>query len=85
MNSFLLVISSPKGDVLREQATFFSARGSEGDLAIMAGHTPFVTTIKEGKCKIELKSGEVLEGNTSGGILTVTGEMVTLLSEDFIL
>ena len=46
MKTFKLTISSPEGDVFSDDITKISLRGTEGDFAIMAGHVPFVTTIK---------------------------------------
>ena len=48
MNSFHLTVSSPDGDLFGGDATFLSLRGVEGDLAIMAGHIPFVTAVADG-------------------------------------
>ena len=54
MKLFPLVISSPDGDLFRGDILKITLRGSEGDLAILAGHIPFVTAVKAGKVKIEL-------------------------------
>lgn len=83
MNTFLLAISSPDGDVFREKVRFLSLRGAEGDLAVMAGHIPFVTTIKPCEVKIILEDDSEKIGKTDGGILTVGSDMVTLLSGSF--
>lgn len=83
MNTFVLVVSSPDGDIFRGDVYSVSLRGAEGDLAVMAGHIPFVTTVKPCDVKIELDSGEEKIGKTEGGILTVGTDMVTLLSGSF--
>ena len=83
MTPFALVVSSPEGDLFRGEAVRISLRGSEGDLAVMAGHTPFVTAVKPCECYVELESGEIMVATTDGGILTVTNERVTLLSGSF--
>ena len=83
MNTFLLAISSPDGDVFREKVRFLSLRGVEGDLAVMAGHIPFVTTVKPCEVKIILEDDSEKIGKTDGGILTVGSDMVTLLSGSF--
>ena len=82
MKTFRLIISSPDGNLFDGQAVCISARGVMGDFAIMAGHTPFITTVKAGECKIELENEEKT-GITDGGILTVSKENVTLLSSSF--
>ena len=83
MNTFLLAISSPDGDIFREKVSSVSVRGVEGDLAVMAGHIPFVTTIKPCDVKIVLEDGSLKVGKADGGILTVGSDIVTLLSGSF--
>ena len=83
MKSFRLVISSPDGDVFNGDAVKISLRGTEGDLAVMAGHVPFVTAVKKCPCYVELEDGRILEGMTLGGLLTVGADKTTLLSSSF--
>jgi len=81
MNTFLLNISSPDGKVFSGKVTFLSVRGVAGDLAVMAGHVPFITNVKPGThCSIHLEDGTVKEGTTDGGLLTVAKEEVTYLT-----
>lgn len=83
MNTFLLTVASPDGNAFQGEAVSLSVRGAAGDLMVMAGHIPFVTTVKAGRCTIELPDGERLDGKLDGGILTVGAENVTLLSGSF--
>ena len=83
MRSFLLKISSPEGDLFCDKAVKLCVRGTEGDLAVMAGHIPFVSYIKPCNCKIELEDGSEKYGYTQGGVLTVGREKVILLSGVF--
>ena len=83
MNTFALVISSPDGEVYSGDVLKITLRGAEGDLAIMAGHIPFVTSVKPCDLRIELSDGEVKTGKTGGGLLTVAPEKVTFLSGSF--
>lgn len=84
MRSFLLKISSPEGDLLCGEAVKLSVRGTEGDLAVMAGHIPFVSYIKPCDCKIEFENGEEKIGHMQGGVLTVAKDKVILLAGDFV-
>ena len=52
MNTFNLVISSPEGEIFSGEVVKIMLRGASGDLAVMAGHIPFVTSVKEGECKV---------------------------------
>ena len=83
MNTFLLAVSTPDGDVFREEVCCISVRGVEGDLAVMAGHIPFVSSIKPCECKIEFEDGTTKSGQTDGGLLTVSKEKTVLLSGSF--
>lgn len=83
MKSFLLKISSPEGDVFSDEVLKLSVRGTEGDLAVMAGHIPFVSYVKSCDCRIELEDGSEKIGHTDGGVLTVSKEKVILLSGSF--
>ena len=83
MKAFPLKISSPQGDLFCGDVVKISVRGTEGELAIMAGHIPFVTSVKACECKIELDNGKQRLGQTDGGILTVSSDKVVLLSGSF--
>ncbi len=83
MNTFHLIISSPDGNKFDGDAVMLSLRGTEGDLAVMAGHVPFVTAVKKGKCEITLPDETVMEATLDGGLLNVSKDLVTLLSSSF--
>ena len=83
MNTFHLVISSPDGELFSGDVFKITLRGVEGDLAVMAGHIPFVTSVKPCDCRIELPDGTIKIGKTDGGLLTVASLKVTLLSGSF--
>ncbi len=83
MNTFLLKISSPEGDLFSQNVCAVFLRGTEGELAIMAGHIPFVTSIVPCSCKIELEDGTTKTAKTEGGILNVSKDKVLFLSDNF--
>ncbi|MBR2338050.1 MAG: F0F1 ATP synthase subunit epsilon [Clostridia bacterium] len=83
MNTFLLTIASPDGNAFDEQAATLTLRGVEGELAVMAGHVPFVTSVKAGDCTVELPDGTERVGYADGGILSVGKDRVTLLAGSF--
>lgn len=83
MSTFKLTVSSPDGNVFSGKVQRITLRGAEGDLAVLAGHTPFVTSVKAGQCRVVLERGEERTGLTDGGLLTVGGHEVTLLSGSF--
>ncbi len=83
MSTFKLVVSTPDGNKFKGDAVKLSLRGSEGDLAVLAGHIPFITSVKPCDCRIELEDGSEKVGHTDGGLLTVSNESTTLLSGSF--
>jgi len=83
MNTFALRITSPEGDLFSGDATMLCVRGTEGELAVMAGHIPFVSYIVPCDCKVELPDGAERVGRIESGVLTVSTDKVILLSGDF--
>lgn len=83
MNTYKLRIASPDGSFFDGDAVALMLRGTCGDLAILAGHIPFVTAVKPGKVRLTLPDGSERQGQTEGGILTVTKSETTLLSGSF--
>ena len=83
MNAFRLTVSTPSGNIFDEEAVILTVRGIEGELAIMAGHVPFVTVVSPCDCKIEKEDGTELIGHTDGGVLSVAKNSATLLSGSF--
>lgn len=82
MKTFKLIVSTPLGNVLEKEITMLSLRGTEGSLAVMAGHVPFITTTKAGEVKIKTENDEQIY-EASSGVLTVTKESTTLLCGTF--
>lgn len=80
MKTFPLQISSPDSDLFRGEAQMLILRGTEGDLAVMAGHIPFVTAVVESHCVVVTDTEERKEGTIAEGILTVTDHGVTVLT-----
>jgi len=82
MKLFKLIVSTPNGNALEKEITMLSVRGTEGSLAVMAGHIPFITTTKAGEVKIKTEGDEEIY-EASSGMLTVTREATTLLCGTF--
>ena len=83
MNTFKLIISSPDGNIFEGDATMITLRGVEGDLAIMAGHIPFVTAVKSAPCAVWLDEETRKEAYSEGGLLTVGSGEATFISGTF--
>ena len=80
MKTFKLVISTPEGDLFKGDVVKVSVRGTEGELAILANHIPFVTSVKPCTCRVEMEDGEEKRVNLERGLLSVTLDGVTLMS-----
>ena len=50
---------------------------------MLAGHTPFITSVQAGQCRIHLPDDSEKVATVDGGLLTVSAEAVTLLSGSF--
>ena len=83
MNTFHLTVASPDGNKFDGEVYKLDVRGVEGELAIMAGHIPFVTSLVKCPCVIWLSETEKKTATADGGLLTVNGDSVTLLSGSF--
>ena len=83
MNTYNLIISTPDGSVFDDMAEALVVRGTEGELAVMAGHIPFITAVKPGECKLVLPDESEKIATIGGGILTVQNDKTTLLCSDF--
>ncbi len=83
MNTYNLIISTPDGSIFDGDAAMLIIRGTEGELAVMAGHIPFITAVKPCECKIVLPDDSEKKATIGGGILTVQNDKTTLLCSDF--
>ena len=83
MKTFKLQIAAPDGMRFDGDAVQLSVRGIAVDLAVLAGHIPFVTALAEGDSRVYLEDGTVREGHTGGGMLMVSKECVRVMASDF--
>lgn len=83
MNTFKLIVSTPDGNKFEDDVVKFDVRGVLGELAVMANHIPFVTTVVSAPCKIEFDDGTVKEAKSEGGLLTVGKNITTFFSGSF--
>ena len=84
MNTFHLIVSSPDGNLFEGDVVRLSVRGTEGELAVMAGHIPFVTALTEAPITIYHSDDTKTTATAKGGLLSVGKELVTLISGTFL-
>jgi len=79
MNSFHLQIVSPDGMFFDGDARQVSLRTIDGEVAILAGHIPYVTAIGAGECRVYTEqSEEPRRAACIGGFLKVSRELVLI-------
>ena len=83
MNTFHLLLGTSDGTFYDGQAQDLSVRGIAGDLAVRAGHIPFVTIVSPGTVRILTETGEERFAFCGRGVLRVNAEQTTLLSTEF--
>ncbi len=71
---------SPERELFSGAVDQVDAPGSEGDFGVLAGHAPFMTTLKEGRIKVHLGDA-VRVYDVRGGFADVTPEGLTILAE----
>jgi F-type H+-transporting ATPase subunit epsilon len=72
---------SPTQAVWSGQATFVSARTTEGDLGVLPGHSPLFGVLVDGSVSIKAVDGSVKEFVVHGGFLSVANDRVSILTE----
>ncbi len=83
MNAFHLTVASPDGNVFSGEIVKLDVRGTEGELAVMAGHVPFVTSVVSSPCTVWLDENTKKTATVDGGLLSVGSKEVTLLAGSF--
>jgi F-type H+-transporting ATPase subunit epsilon len=83
MNTFKLTIASPDGNKFSGDVYKLDVRGTEGELAIMAGHIPFTTSLVNAPCVVWFDEATKKTAVSKGGLLNVGTDSVTLLSGSF--
>ncbi len=83
MNTFHLTVSSPDGNKFDGEVVKLDVRGVEGELAVMAGHIPFVTAVVNAPCAVWIDEETKREATLDGGVLTVGSDRVILISGSF--
>lgn len=71
---------SPERELFSGEVDQVDAPGSEGDFGVLAGHAPFMTTLKEGWVKV-YAGGETRVFEVHGGFADVTPQGLTILAE----
>lgn len=71
---------SPERELFDGQVDQVDAPGSEGDFGVLAGHAPFMTTLKEGRIHVH-DNGDIVTFEIEGGFADVSPGGLTILAE----
>jgi len=71
---------SPERELFSGPVDQVDASGEEGDFGVFAGHSPFMTALKEGQVTIR-DGGQTRVYQVRGGFAEVTSEGLTILAE----
>jgi F-type H+-transporting ATPase subunit epsilon len=71
---------SPERELFSGDVDQVDAPGTEGDFGVLAGHAPFMTTLKEGQVRV-YNDGRVRTFEVRGGFADVTPEGLTVLAQ----
>jgi F-type H+-transporting ATPase subunit epsilon len=73
---------SPERELYSGDVDRVDAPGSEGGFGVLAGHAPFMTTLKEGRVHVHVDlGGEERIYEVHGGFADVTPQGLTILAE----
>ncbi len=79
MNTFRLVILAPDKVLFDDQVIQLTARTTEGDVGILAGHIRYAAILKTGVLTVKLANGEIRTAAESGGILKVSDDKTSVM------
>lgn len=63
-------------------ATQVSAPSVDGQIGILANHTPLLAVLRPGVIKVETTSGPAVEARVTGGFVSVDNNLVTLVVDE---
>lgn len=79
-NKTRLRIVTPTGELFNDEAEMVIMRTSVGDIGVLSGHQPLTTTLDYGVLRI-MNGGQETNATVFGGFVSVTPEIVTLLTD----
>jgi F-type H+-transporting ATPase subunit epsilon len=76
-----LEVVTPEKSVVSEEAQMVVAPGTEGEFGVLAGHTPFLSTLRLGTIRYQDAQGRERHVFVSGGFSETLPDKVTVLAE----
>lgn len=81
MKSIQVDIVSAEAEIYSGTAQMVVAPAALGEVGIMPGHSPLLSSLEPGQVQLELENGERKVVYVSGGVLEVQPDAVTILSD----
>ncbi|MFV0309166.1 MAG: F0F1 ATP synthase subunit epsilon [Desertimonas sp.] len=75
-----VAVVSPEEVLFEGDATQVITRTTEGDVAFLSGHAPFVGVLATGETKVYLAGGEVRTFDITDGFVEVSNDTVSILA-----
>ena len=72
---------SPERILFSGEADMVTARTTDGDIAFLTGHTPFLGLLVEWPVRVKLSDGGEVNAAVHGGFVEVSHDRVTILSD----
>ncbi|MDO5783871.1 MAG: ATP synthase F1 subunit epsilon [Eubacteriales bacterium] len=83
MSVFHLKIVTADGEFFDGEAERILVRTIDGDVCILAHHTPYLTALGMGECRVTGSNGETRRAACIGGMLSVMNNEVNLVATTF--
>jgi len=77
--TFHLIVTSVSGAQYDGEASSVTVPGSAGEMTLLAGHEPLVTTLKPGVITIRATGDTKERFEIQGGVIECVGNLVTVL------
>ena len=79
-DSFQFDLVAPERRLASREVSAVRVPGAEGDVTVMAGHTPVIASLRPGILRVE-GQGEAEEYVVTGGFADIAAESLTVLAE----
>jgi F-type H+-transporting ATPase subunit epsilon len=80
--TFQFELVSPEKILFSEPVTLAVIPGEEGEMGVMAGHAPLLSSLRPGVVELTLPSGEQRKIFVAGGFADVSGSLCSVLAEE---
>jgi F-type H+-transporting ATPase subunit epsilon len=75
----IVAVVSPEQVLFEGEATQVITRTTEGDVAFLSGHAPFLGALAEGETRVYLADGSVQRFDVAAGFVEVSNDTVSIL------